>query len=379
MALTNPLPIPSNRPSASCYGIQPSPPIETVGYNREKLKYPYKWRDYDIDYPGDRQLRARFPARHATLYEANPPAPHEDFAYTEVEVRSRMHRRLGLSVSPRSYHESLYLAHDPIRDLEHKKQIAGVMLESYFNTGEGRGLNIDKSGGTYFNKGTIEKISEPRDLTERIAITNKNDYFEDFRYPARERPRSKSFVKGMEYDPMSGRIEVDIETVNYIYSDHPIGYPEANPACPDAFIDPSEFGDALVGTGTKAKEYIRAQLKSKLTIIVKSRARPIQNIPDNERVAIETLREMITEAEFRKYIKDGFILVRGLSGRIYQIFRDQHHTKVWEKGKLVEEVCVRLKSSKVPPTDNVIAFRTAILCSESEFRKLGNVYKNMAA
>ncbi len=87
---------------------------------------------------------------------------------------------------------------------------------------------------------------------------------------------------------------------------------------------------------------------------------------------------MITEIEFRKYMKHGFLLVKGLSGRVYQIFRDKDHTKVWENGKVVEEVCVRIRNLSVPPTDNVIAFRTMILCSENDFKKLGNVYK-MAA
>lgn len=119
------------------------------------------------------------------------------------------------------------------------------------------------------------------------------------------------------------------------------------------------------------------QLKSNLTIIVRSRAIPIHGISQSERVAIETLREMITETEFRKYIIHGFILVKGRSGRIYQIFRSNPHTRVWEKGVLIEEVCVRIRDAKIPPTDNLIAFKILIETDENEFRKIGNVY-NMA-
>ena len=127
------------------------------------------------------------------------------------------------------------------------------------------------------------------------------------------------------------------------------------------------------------------QLKKNLTIIVKSRATGWAGsqsgfrIPQSEKVAIETLREMITETDFRKYIIHGFILVKGRSGRVYQIFRNRDHTKIWEKGKLVEEVCVRIKDRKIPPTDNLIAFKVLIETDENEFKKLGNVYNMKAA
>lgn len=43
------------------------------------------------------------------------------------------------------------------------------------------------------------------------------------------------------------------------------------------------------------------------------------------------------------------------------------------KGELVEEICVRLKSG-MPPTDNVIAFKTIIETNEKYFALLGNRY-----
>jgi hypothetical protein len=118
----------------------------------------------------------------------------------------------------------------------------------------------------------------------------------------------------------------------------------------------------------------RAYRRSNLTIIVKSRADIERGFEENERCALETLREMISESEYRKYIKYGFILVQGKSGRIYQIFRRAHHIKVWEKGILVEELCIYLKDPKIPKTDKVIALKTIIEISEEEARKLSNVY-----
>jgi hypothetical protein len=84
---------------------------------------------------------------------------------------------------------------------------------------------------------------------------------------------------------------------------------------------------------------------------------------------------MITEEQYRKYLKFGFILVKGQSGLTYQIFRNESHTKVWKNGKIIKEICVRIKDHNIPLTDNVIAFKTIIEASENQFYKMGNVYK----
>ena len=131
------------------------------------------------------------------------------------------------------------------------------------------------------------------------------------------------------------------------------------------------FTSDIVIDGIK---YKLRQLRNNLTIIVKSRADFYDTIPENEWKAIETLREMITELEFRKYLKYGFVLVKGQSGKVYQVYRSRSHTKIWFKGELIAEVCVRLKDMGIPPTDNVIAFKTMIEFSEEDFVKAGNYY-----
>lgn len=113
-----------------------------------------------------------------------------------------------------------------------------------------------------------------------------------------------------------------------------------------------------------------------LLVHIKSRAQlPWQNVNDAEIKAVETLREIITEEEYRRYLKYGFILVPGASGATYQIFRNQSHTKVWRAGRIIEEVCVRLSGQNIPETDNVIAFKRMIEINEEEFKKSGNLYK----
>jgi len=97
-----------------------------------------------------------------------------------------------------------------------------------------------------------------------------------------------------------------------------------------------------------------------------------------EQVARETLREIITETEFRRYMRYGFIMVKARSGEEYQVFQNKSHTRVWKNGEIVREICIRLKT-EVPSTDNVIAFKTMIETDEQEFEKLGNVYHLKAA
>lgn len=328
------------------------PTPDTIGYRSDKLPYHLKWvipnsRTYDS--------------------VTNPLGMEESVSLTEVQIGRTSHQVLGLQFPPRRHEES-YRGHylTQKEELEHKTRVADEMIQTYLR-GEGKDLNI-KPKQTYFDMGAIEKDS----FTDNFIIRNEPEYFSSFKetqcpnpwnIEEPKHPEKESFISGMVYDPNRERINIDIETRHYTYSDYHF---ITNPAVESAHLN------AIV-------DLRRDQIKNNLTIIVKSRANPICGALKNELVAIETLREMITELEFRKYMIHGFILVRGLSGRVYQIFRDKDHTKVWEKGRVVEEVCVRIKrSTNVPPTDNVIAFRALVLYSEDEFKKLGNVYR-MAA
>ncbi len=106
-----------------------------------------------------------------------------------------------------------------------------------------------------------------------------------------------------------------------------------------------------------------------------SRTNALRNLSVPEQIALETLRETITEKDFRKYMRDGFILVQAQSGRVYQIFRTGSHIRVWQSGSIIEEICIHFKNRNVPLTDKVFAFKIMIETDEEEFKKLGNVYK----
>jgi hypothetical protein len=136
------------------------------------------------------------------------------------------------------------------------------------------------------------------------------------------------------------------------------------PACPTAYTQ-----------GLLVVDSKREKIRSRLQVVVKSRADEMREISPQEQVAMDTLREMISEADYRKYLKYGFVVVKGDSGDSYQIFRNRQHLKVWRKNVLVEEICVRIKDWGVPPTDKVIAFITMIRADEEEFKAMGNRYK----
>lgn len=66
--------------------------------------------------------------------------------------------------------------------------------------------------------------------------------------------------------------------------------------------------------------------------------------------------------------------------KTYQIFKDRSHTKVWVKGKVVEELCIRIKSEiHCPPTDGVITKKILLESSEELFRSKCNVYNMLMA
>ena len=132
---------------------------------------------------------------------------------------------------------------------------------------------------------------------------------------------------------------------------------------------------------TIARDRKRSNIRSKLTPVVKVRSEAIRGSTPEECLAMETLREAVSEDEFKKYLRYGFVLVHGRSGATYQVFRNRSHVKVWVGGKLIEEICVYLKAvdgKAAPATDKVVAFKTMIEADEEAFKAMGNRYR-MAA
>ena len=92
-------------------------------------------------------------------------------------------------------------------------------------------------------------------------------------------------------------------------------------------------------------------------------------VPTNDREvrARGTLRRLLGEDKFFRFLKDGFITVRAKSGLSYQIFPAHGITAVYRDGLQVERLCVVLRGD-FPPTDSLIMRYLVILNDENRFR-----------
>jgi hypothetical protein len=90
--------------------------------------------------------------------------------------------------------------------------------------------------------------------------------------------------------------------------------------------------------------------------------------------ARETLREMIPEWEYRRYLTNGFIMVKAKSGLWYQIFNKQAGYWVFsfKDGKMFERLCIHT-DAVCPPTDHVINMKVLAEIDEETLRKGANI------
>lgn len=126
-----------------------------------------------------------------------------------------------------------------------------------------------------------------------------------------------------------------------------------------------------------AKQVVQQMIKQNLLIkIAKSRAQPVRNEAQaNEIKARETLRDMVTESEWRRYLTNGFIMVKAPSNRWYQIFNSSSkRVIVYEANKKIAEICIHSDPS-CPPTDHVINIKVLAEIDEDAIWQGGNVTK----
>lgn len=91
-----------------------------------------------------------------------------------------------------------------------------------------------------------------------------------------------------------------------------------------------------------------------------------------ERKAMMTLRDLVSERQYRRYLTNGFIMVQGESGLYYQIFNDQRNIKVWKDNEVQYQICIHTDRN-CPPTDHVINCKMMIDFDEKEVWRGGNV------
>jgi hypothetical protein len=128
---------------------------------------------------------------------------------------------------------------------------------------------------------------------------------------------------------------------------------------------------------------LRAKMRTVAIHVKRNTARkPISadhKVNPQELKARETLREMITESEYRRYITNGFVMVKAKSGLWYQIFNKQAGYWVFsfKDGKMFERLCIHT-DGVCPPTDHVINMKVLAEIDEETLRKGANITKEFA-
>ena len=90
--------------------------------------------------------------------------------------------------------------------------------------------------------------------------------------------------------------------------------------------------------------------------------------------ALQLLRKMVSQEQFRRYLRHGFIAVAGgTTGLIYQVHIHKR-IKVWKMGEPISDLCIHLDyGSKTPPTDHVIGKLLMVEASEADVWTRSNI------
>jgi hypothetical protein len=96
-----------------------------------------------------------------------------------------------------------------------------------------------------------------------------------------------------------------------------------------------------------------------------------QNATPAELTALQLLRQLIGQTEFRRYLRYGFVVVTGRSGLRYQVVRDRHVIVVWGRYGRLDSICCYL-AGPFPPTDAVITRMLMAERDELELWRRGN-------
>ena len=124
------------------------------------------------------------------------------------------------------------------------------------------------------------------------------------------------------------------------------------------------------------KQELSRAVKQNLLIKVKSRNHNlVAKWSPQEQKARDTLRDMVTEKDWRRYVTNGFVMVRGGSGYWYQIFSGDSYERiqVYKDNKRTHKICIHSDKS-CPPTDHVINMMVMVEIDEQWLWQNGNVW-----
>jgi len=138
---------------------------------------------------------------------------------------------------------------------------------------------------------------------------------------------------------------------------------------------------------SEIKREVKTKIKRNLSPNIQFTPRITTIETAEEKKAMQSLRDVISEKEYRKYLINGYVLltgseyfmevdqrVRGLKlPFVYQVFKNRSHIKVYAKGKPVCELCIHTDEG-CPPTDHVINIKMMIEHDEKDLWDASNYH-----
>jgi len=123
-------------------------------------------------------------------------------------------------------------------------------------------------------------------------------------------------------------------------------------------------------------ERFRQILRSRqIPMLLLSTRSPIKTATEERELrARETLRRLLGDGKFQRFLRNGFVSVQGKSGKVYQIYPGHGMTVVYNRGTPIEKLCVVLRGD-FTPVDSLITRYVMILHDEQQFRALANVWQ----
>lgn len=123
----------------------------------------------------------------------------------------------------------------------------------------------------------------------------------------------------------------------------------------------------------QAKQFVKNEMRRRLTPQQTRQRNYLAALKSpEEQKARDSLRDIITEQEWRRYVTNGFLMVRGDSGRHYQIFADGRRPFVFQAGEKIASLCIHT-SGECPPSDHVINMKLLVEMDETSIWQGSNI------
>ncbi len=123
-------------------------------------------------------------------------------------------------------------------------------------------------------------------------------------------------------------------------------------------LTPSERMRQIIAERSAPAMHVRGDKRRALTM----------DIDIREQRARATLRRIVGEDKFKRFMRDGFLTVVSKTGLTYRIYPGHGISEVYDRGVMVERLCVVLQGG-FTPTDSLLMRYLLILNDEGEFSK----------